>query len=184
MMEILIEKANTGEVEVGPIKTGQHWVRSLAYSPSSDRIASGGDDKTICICDSNTGELLVGPIKNLGIWVSIGGLRCLRRICTYFRVSGTELPSTTITCIPSHFLLNTISWHVWVMKVLHSYTESYQSLCKPFGSEDRVRFEYVSFCRNGRYLAYGGDDKKITLRMVKNTAPELAVCTPIYHPSG
>jgi len=71
---ILIRKAETGEVEVGPIETGQHWVRSLAYLPSGDRIASGGDDKTICICDSNTGELLVGPIKNLGIWVSIGAL--------------------------------------------------------------------------------------------------------------
>jgi len=67
---ILIRKATSGKVEVGPIKTKQDWVCSLAYSPSGDRIASGGYNQTICIWDSNTGELLVGPIKDLGILVT------------------------------------------------------------------------------------------------------------------
>jgi len=66
---ILIRKAGNGKIEVGPIKTEQRGVDSLAYSPSGDRIASGGD-KTICIWDSNTGELLVGPIEDLGTWAT------------------------------------------------------------------------------------------------------------------
>ena len=47
------------------IKTNQGWVHSVAYSPSGDRTASGGD-KTICIWGGKTGELLIGPIKNVG----------------------------------------------------------------------------------------------------------------------
>ncbi|OAX34444.1 WD40 repeat-like protein, partial [Rhizopogon vinicolor AM-OR11-026] len=48
---ILIRKAGNGEVvsNVGPIKTQQGRVYSLAYSHLGDRIASGGDNKTICI---------------------------------------------------------------------------------------------------------------------------------------
>jgi WD40 repeat protein len=58
---ILVRQAESGEVAVGPIKTGR--VMSLAYSPSGRRIVSGGDN--ICIWDSNTGKLLLGPIKDL-----------------------------------------------------------------------------------------------------------------------
>src|SRR5882757_7952531 len=46
---ILIREAESGKVDVGPIKTNQDWVRSLAYSPLGDRIASGGNNKIICI---------------------------------------------------------------------------------------------------------------------------------------
>src|SRR6267154_1000501 len=63
---ILIRNAESGEVEVGPIKTEQRGVYCLAYSPLGDRIASGGYNETICIWDSKTGELLVGTIKDLG----------------------------------------------------------------------------------------------------------------------
>src|SRR6267154_2310472 len=62
---ILIRNAESGEVEVGPIKTEQDNVHCLAYSPLGDRIASGGYE-IICILDSKTGELLVGPIKDMG----------------------------------------------------------------------------------------------------------------------
>jgi WD40 repeat protein len=40
---MLIRKAKSGEDAVGPIKTNHGSVWSLAYSPSGDRIASGGD---------------------------------------------------------------------------------------------------------------------------------------------
>jgi WD40 repeat protein len=63
---ILIRKVGSGEVEVGQIETGQDSVRSLAYSPSGDRFASGGENDMICIWASNIGELHVGPIKDLG----------------------------------------------------------------------------------------------------------------------
>jgi hypothetical protein len=39
---MLIRKAKSGEAAVGPIKTDQVWVRSLAYSFSGNRIALGG----------------------------------------------------------------------------------------------------------------------------------------------
>jgi hypothetical protein len=71
---ILIRKAGSGDVEVGPIESKQVWVLALAYSPSGDRIASGGSNKTICIWDSKTGQLVVGPIEGLGTSVSVGSV--------------------------------------------------------------------------------------------------------------
>ncbi|KIK38326.1 hypothetical protein CY34DRAFT_91165 [Suillus luteus UH-Slu-Lm8-n1] len=63
---ILIRKVvESGEIEVGPIKTGQGGVLALAYSPLGDKIASGGKNLTICIWDSKTGELVVS-IEDLG----------------------------------------------------------------------------------------------------------------------
>jgi len=186
---ILICKAETGEVEVGPIETGQHDVRSLAYSPSGDRIASGGDE-TICIWDSNTGKLLVGPIEDLGayvksvVWSSDSStLYCAsdRFVRVFDSVSGTQLHRfehnyyvNSIVLSPKHNVLACAELRgfaqLWD-------TESNQPLGKPFGSEDNhVTFNRVSFSRDGRYLAYGGDDQKITLWMVKDIAPELPVC--------
>ena len=55
---------------------------------------------------------------------------------------------------------------------------------KSFSHEDSIRLFHFSFSRDGRYLAYGGNDKKITLWMVKDIAPELPVCASIYHLSG
>jgi len=69
MGPILVRNVESGAVEVGPIKTTQGIVWSVAYSPLGDRIASGGHDYTICIWDSHTGELLVGLITDLGHWV-------------------------------------------------------------------------------------------------------------------
>jgi hypothetical protein len=67
---ILIRKVvESGEIEVGPIKTEQGGVLALAYSPSGNKIASGGKNQTICIWDSKTGELVVEPIKDLGHYV-------------------------------------------------------------------------------------------------------------------
>lgn len=66
---ILIRKAESGEIEVGPIETKQGRVFTLAYSPSGDRLASGGNS-TICIWDTKTGLLVVGPIEELGAYVT------------------------------------------------------------------------------------------------------------------
>ena len=57
-------------------------------------------------------------------------------------------------------------------------TESYQPLGKPFSLEDSVELYCVSFSRDGRYLAYTGDDKKITLWIVEDIAPQLALPAP------
>ena len=190
---ILIRKAETGEVEVGPIETGQYSARSLAYSPSGDRIASGGD-ATICVWDSKTGELLVGPIKDLDatvtsvVWSSDSSKLYSASdsfACVFDSVSGTELHRfeynydvNSVALSPKHNVLACVGLRgiaqLWD-------TESYQQLGKPFSSEDSlVQFNCVSFSRDGQYLAYGGDDEKITLWMVKDIAPELPVCTVMY----
>jgi len=192
---ILIRRAGSGEIEVGPIETGKYSVRSLAYSPSGDRIASGSD--TICIWDSNNGELLVGPIEDLGdrvksvVWSSDSSklYSASDEFARVFdSVSGTELHRFehnyyvhSVALSPKHNILACVGFggiaQLWD-------TESYQPLGKPFGREDRVHLYCVSFSRDGRYLAYGAVDKKITLWMVKDIAPELPVCASIYHPSG
>ena len=192
---ILIQKAGSGEIEVGPIQTGQDWVRSLAYSPSGDRIASGGA-YTICIWDSNTGKLLVGPIKDLQtsvtsvVWSSDSSklYSASDEFARVFdSVSGTELHRfehnnwlNSVTLSPTHNVLACVGnggiAQLWD-------TESYQPLGKPFNPEDSVAPRCVSFSRDGRYLAYGGYHKEITLWMVKDIAPELPVCTSIYHRS-
>jgi len=189
---ILIRKAENGEVEVGPIKMEQDWVRGLAYSPLGDKIASGGDNKTICIWDSNTGELLVGPIKDLGAYVtsvvwSSDSSKLYSASDEFARVfdsvSGTELHRFehndmlySIALSPKHNVLACVG-HNGVAQLWD--TESYQPLGKPFSPENSAYLECVSFSQDGRYLAYGGHDNKITLWMVKDIAPELPVSASI-----
>jgi WD40 repeat protein len=187
---ILIRKADSGKVEMGPIKTGQDWVNSLAYSPSGDRIASGGEE-TICIWDSNTGELFVGPITDLGSYVtsvvwSSDGSKLYSASDKFARVfdsiSGTEFHRFehnsvlySVALSPKHNLLACVGAtgiaQLWD-------TESYQPLGKPFSLEQSIPLTSVSFSRDGRYLAYSGDDHKITLWIVEDIAPQLALPAP------
>jgi len=184
---ILIRKAENGKVEVDPIKTGQDWVRSLAYSPSGDRIASGGR-RTICIWDSNTGELLVGPIKDLGqivtsvVWSSDSSklYSASDKFARVFdSVSGTQLHRfghndyvNSVALSPKHNVLACVGFggiaQLWDI-------ESYQPLGKAFSPEDGAVLRCVSFSRDGRYLAHGRDDHKITLWIVEDIAPQLAL---------
>jgi WD40 repeat protein len=60
-------------------------------------------------------------------------------------------------------------------------TESHQALDHPFGEEGRKNLSCVMFSRDGKYLAYSGDDKKITLWMVKDIAPKLPVSVLSSH---
>ncbi|KAJ8596812.1 WD40 repeat-like protein [Rhizopogon salebrosus TDB-379] len=97
---ILIQNAESGQVEVDPIEMKQRVVYCLAYSPSGERLASGGDNDTICIWNIRTGELLVGSIEDLGrgvtpvVWSSDSSRlystsnECARIIDS---VSGTQL---------------------------------------------------------------------------------------------
>jgi len=185
---ILIRKVDSGTVEVGPIKTGQRFAYSLAYSPSGNRIASGGYNETICIWDSNTGELLVGPIEDLGAWVqslvwSSDSSKLYSASDEFARVfdsdSGTELHRfehnhwlNSVALSPNHNVLACVG-HEGIAQQWD--TESPQPLGKPFSPEDSVNLFCVSFSRDGRYLAYSGDDENITLWMVKDIAPQLAL---------
>ena len=188
---ILIRKAENGKVEVSPIETGQRRVWSLAYSPSGDRIASGGDNATICIWDSNTGELLVGPIKDLGaevssvVWSSDSSklYSASDKFARVFdSVSGTQLHRlehnrfvNSVALSHKHNVLACVGSggiaQLWD-------TEFYQPLGKPFSSEVSVRLCCVSFSRDGRDLAYSGDDGRVTLWIVGDVAPRLGFPAP------
>ncbi|KAG1727194.1 WD40-repeat-containing domain protein [Suillus paluster] len=185
--KILIREAKTGKVEVGPIKTKQDSVQALAYSPSGDRIASGGSNETICIWDTKTGKLIISPIEDLGdyvsslVWSSDGSKiysasdKCAR---VFDSTSGELLHRFehgnilwSIALSPKNNVLACIGNDVAQLWD----TESYQPLRgQPFHQEDQTLY-CVSFSRDGIYLAYGGYDKKLTLWMIKDIAPELPV---------
>jgi len=187
---ILIRKAGIGKVEpeIGPIKTQQGGVDSLAYSHSGDRIASGGYNETICIWNSHTGELLVGSIKDLEaisvtsvVW-SLDDSKLYSASDKFARVfdstSGTLLHRfkhenwvNSVTLSPRHNVLVCVGYkgvaQLW-------NTESHEPLGLPLSQENG--FSCLSFSPNGQYLAYGGNDRQITLWIVKDIVPELPVC--------
>ncbi|OAX30617.1 WD40 repeat-like protein, partial [Rhizopogon vinicolor AM-OR11-026] len=158
---ILIREAESGKVEVGPIKTNQGSVWSVAYSPLGDRIASGGDN-TICIWDSNTGKPLVGPIEDLGyavesvVW-SLDGSKLYSTSDRFARVfdsvSGTLLHRfdhdyflTSIALSPKQNVLACVGYRgvaqLWD-------TDSHKPLGESFHQEDGKGLRCVSFSPDG-----------------------------------
>ncbi|KAG1718617.1 WD40-repeat-containing domain protein [Suillus paluster] len=190
---ILIRKVETGKVKVGPIKTKQGWVLALAYSPSGDRIASGGRNRTICIRNTKTGKLVVGPIEVLGIQVrslvwSSDSSKIYSASDEFARVfdstSGKPLHRFkhgnnvfSIALSPENNVLACTGNDVAQLWDTESYQPLGQPFCpsfgQPFHHQDHQILCCVSFSRDGAYLAYGGCDKKLTLWMVKDIAPEL-----------
>jgi WD40 repeat protein len=188
---ILIREAESGQVEVGPIKTKQEGVYALAYSPSGDRIASGGYDETICIWDTKTGKLVVGPIENLGVIVtslvwSSDSTKLYSASDIFARVFDSK------TGILLHRLEHDrVLWSVALSpknNVLACVgergiaqlwdTESYQPLGQPLHGDNKS-LRCVWFSPDGRYIAYGGGDKKLTLWMVKDIVPQLPAPIPL-----
>jgi WD40 repeat protein len=185
---ILIRKVvESGEIEVGPIKTEQGGVLALAYSPSGNKIASGGKNQTICIWDSKTGELVVEPIKDLGHYVwsvvwSLDNTKLYAALGHFARVfnsnSGTELhnfkhphPLISVALSPKHNVLACVG----IRGIARLWdTKSHQPLGQPFNQEDGIPL-CVAFSPDGKYVAYGGTDDSITLWVVKEIAPELPV---------
>jgi WD40 repeat protein len=198
---ILIGSADSkrGYVRVSPIET-KHWgwVHSLSYSPSGDKIASGRST-AIYIWDSNTGELLVGPMEDMMehevvsvVW-SPDGRKLYSASDQFVRVFDST----------SGALLHRFEHGNWILSVALSLqhnilacvgldgvaqlwdTESYHPLGDLFSQENHgMSVRCVSFSRDGRYLAYGGYDKKITLWMVQDVAPQLTLCAPVSNIQG
>ncbi|KAG1849913.1 WD40-repeat-containing domain protein [Suillus subalutaceus] len=183
---ILIRKAKSGKIKVGPIETKQDIVRSLAYAPSGKRIASGGGDKTVCIWNKKTGELVVGPIEDqLGfpvtslVWSSNSKklYSASDKLARVFQSkSGAVLHRFqhdhalyAIALSPTQNVLACVGTNgiaqLWD-------TKSHQPLGPPL-PENRTNLFCVSFSRDGKYLVYGGDYGKLTLWTVKDIAPQL-----------
>jgi WD40 repeat protein len=188
---ILIRNADSkrGDVGVSPIEMNHWgWVYSLSYSPSGDKIASGRST-AVYIWDSKSGELLVGPMDDMGhevmsvVW-SPDGRKLYSASDQFVRVFDST----------SGALLHRFEHGNWILSVALSLqhnilacvgldgvaqlwdTESYQPLSRSFSQENHGEsVRCVSFSRDGRYLAYGGYDKKITLWMVQDVAPQLTL---------
>ncbi|KAG1743166.1 WD40-repeat-containing domain protein [Suillus paluster] len=184
--KILIRKADSGKVVVGPMETRQGEVLALAYSPWGDRIVSGGENCTICIWDSKTGNLIAGP-QALGcfavtslVW-SMDNSRIYSASDESARVSKGDFvifpPDQSHSCEPpaapqpNNNVLACVGWggiaQLWDIK-------SNQKLGQPFHRKDDIRLFCVSFSKDGRYLAYSAEDGRLTLWVVKDMAPELA----------
>jgi WD40 repeat protein len=180
---------------VDSIKTDQGWVTSLAYSPSGDRITSGGYRHTICIWDSNTGKLLVELTEDLGapvtsvVWSPDSSKLYSASdefACVFDSVSGTLLHRFphyhslwSVALSPKQNVLACVgdkgAAQLWD-------TESYEPLGPPF-RQDRNTY-FASFSPDGRYLACGGNDNKITLWIVQDIAPQLIPTSTTRHPVG
>ncbi|KAG1818671.1 WD40-repeat-containing domain protein [Suillus subaureus] len=181
---ILIQNVESGKVELGPIETvtkqDSEGVQSLAYSPSGDRLASGGFN-TICIWDTKTGEHVIDPIEGLGLFVtSLVWLSDSTKLYSasdeFARVFDSDTGELlhrfehdhslwSIALSPKHNVLACVG----IRGVVQLWdTESHQKIGQSFHQEHHQWHFCVSFSRDGRYVAYGGDDNKLTLWMVKD----------------
>ncbi|KAG1763599.1 WD40-repeat-containing domain protein [Suillus occidentalis] len=197
---ILIRKAGSGEVELGvgltETWTQQDWwnddrhggnseVWSLSYSPSGDKIASGRSNFTISIWNITTGKRIVGPIRDLGnIVTSLAWSSDSSKLYSasdkfarvFDTITGEQLHCYThdddlysVALSPKNNVLVCVGW-IGIAQLWN--TESHYPLGQSLRL-DRKTIRCVSFSQDGRYLAYGGYDGKLTLWIVKDMAPEL-----------
>ncbi|KAG0706649.1 WD40-repeat-containing domain protein [Suillus ampliporus] len=138
--KIIIRNTNSGEVKVGPIQTKHGWVHSLAYSPSGDKIASGG--YTICIWDAKTGKLVIGPIQQQQRW----SVRSL-----VWSSDSTKLYSASDTFTR---VFDSVSG-----TLLHSFEHNNFVNSVALSPKDDV-------LAYGKYIAYGGNARNLALWIV------------------
>ncbi|KAG2065054.1 WD40 repeat-like protein [Suillus decipiens] len=182
---ILIQNGKNGKVMVGPIQAEEGSVWSLAHSSSGKRIASGGDS-TISIWNTKTGKLVVGPIKGLGhavaslVWSSDDAklYSASDKFARVFDSKSGELlhffehdySLWSVALSPKNNVLACVGLE-GVAQLWN--TQSHQPLGQPltFHYWNHVDLRYVSFSRDGRHLAYGGSDNKLTIWMVRDIFP-------------
>ncbi|KAF8750366.1 WD40 repeat-like protein [Rhizoctonia solani] len=122
-------------------KMGRSWhkfsICSVTFSPDGQLIASGSDDRTICVFDSRSGDLVLGPLK------------------------GHEAPVRSVVFSPdgSHIVSGSDDGSVraWAVK-------DGAPACEPLrGHQDRVGS--VACSPDGRYIVSGSYD--LTIRVWK-----------------
>lgn len=186
---ILIRNVASGKVAVGPIKAEQNWVCALAYSLSGDRIASSGDNYTICIWNTKTGELVVGPIDSEDMRAYVTSLvwssdstKLYSASDIFVRIFDSKTGQLLHRFEHDYFLYsvalspnNDVLACVGIKGAAQLWdAKSHQSLGQLFHQN---HLYYVSFSPDGRYVACSRDNKKRTLWMAKDIVPQLPAPT-------
>ncbi|KAG2749311.1 WD40 repeat-like protein [Suillus brevipes Sb2] len=204
--QILIRNATSGKVEMDLTAMEQDKLYALAYSPSGDKIASGGSlsgdrgpsqsqgnhDNTIYIWNTKTGKLklVVGPIEGLGsivtslVWSSDSSqlYSASDKFARVFNSKSGKLLHRyehdhslfSVVLSPKNNVLACVGYE-GVTRLWD--TKSHQPLRVGLPVYQESLY-YVSFSRDGRYLAYGGSDKKITLWTVDDETTVVVVPIP------
>lgn len=195
---ILIRKARSGELQVAiDIRMlpehrydieYRNWeaVWSLSYSPLGDRIASGWSDNTIYIWNTANGERVIGPIQGLPdlgnvvtslVW---SGTKLYSASDRFARVFDTTTGQLLYRYAHDHDIYsvalspkNNILACVGLFGVVQLWNTKSHKLRRSV-SQDPKTIHCVSFSQDGRYLAYGGYNGKITLWIVDFNAPKLS----------
>ncbi|KAG1901453.1 quinon protein alcohol dehydrogenase-like superfamily [Suillus fuscotomentosus] len=157
-------------------------VWSLSYSPLGDRIASGWSDHTIYIWNTANGECVIGPIGGGKVVTSLvwSGTKLYSASDRFARVFDTTTGQLLHRYAHDHDLYsvalspkNNILACVGLFGVVQLWNTKPHKLRRSV-SQDPKTIHCVSFSQDGRYLAYGGYDGKLTLWIVDVNAPKLS----------
>ncbi|KAG2365430.1 WD40-repeat-containing domain protein [Suillus spraguei] len=159
---------------------------SLSWSPSGSRLASGFHDGTILIQNGKSGKVEVGPIQaeEGSVWslaYSSSGKKIASGGDSTISIWNTKTGERVIGPIKGLGHDSCCSFLGVVVR-----TQLFPVVRRPFTHKQcigvcgprNVNLRYVSFSRDGRHLAYGGSDNKLTLWMVKDIFPRPQVRAP------
>jgi len=126
---ILIRKAGSGEVEVGPINANQGWVESVAYSNIHLRVTKlhrAGPtfpSGTVTLASFLSARSKPMCFLLCGHWMAANCtlVATIHVFSTAPQAQNSIASSMTISRFPSHFHPNTIYSQAWVGMVLHNY---------------------------------------------------------------
>ncbi|KAG1858913.1 WD40-repeat-containing domain protein [Suillus subluteus] len=178
---ICIWDTRAGELVIGPIEGLGNSVTSLVWSSDSTKLYSASDEFAR-VFNSTSGELL-HRFKHQNIdasdeFASVFNSTSSAWLSPNELVRSDDTPKLvyhhnilhSIALSPTHNVLACVGANgvaqLWD-------TESHQQLGQPLHEDHRFTLRDVSFSRDGRYVAYGGYDKKLTLWMFKDIAPQL-----------
>ncbi|EJD05239.1 WD40 repeat-like protein [Fomitiporia mediterranea MF3/22] len=193
--DLLVQVDQIGEKQQSPLLmelTGHKgWIRSVAFSPDSTRVASGSWDKTIRVWDAESGQLIAGPLEGhedevRSIAFSPDGARV---------VSGSDDTTIRIWNIESGQVSpGLLKGHTGPVRSVKVSTDGRRVVS---GSEDKTiivwdiacgqpvsdRFEghtdivnSVDFSPDGKRIASGSDDKTIR---IWDTEKGRTICGPL-----